>query len=144
MLEYVLPFDLMNTLYKLVNLHYLKVMYALISNSKLASKLHADTSPSTSQPPLLIHPEILKSMIICYSRISLIKSSFIDPSLPSLSLPTTYSWISPPLFQEIIEKHIVSVFCFSMSHQICIHFCQNIICKKCNACRSSVRNLNSK
>lgn len=45
-------FDLMNTLYKLVNLHYLKVMYALISNSKLASKLHADTSPSTSQPPL--------------------------------------------------------------------------------------------
>jgi len=102
MLEYAFPFDLMNTLYKLVNFHNLKIIYVLISNSKLASKLHADTSPSTSQPPLLIHPEILESIIICYSRISLIKSSFIDPGLPSLSSTTTYSWIFPPLFQENI------------------------------------------
>lgn len=133
----------MNTLYKLVNLRNLKIMHALISNSKLASKLHADTSPSTPQPPLLIHPEVLKSTIICYSRISLMKSSFIDPSLPSLSLPTTYSWIFFPLYFRKKYRCTLLVFSFLLQYiSSNLHsLLSKYYCKKCNACRSPMRNL---
>ena len=147
MLFWELDFDSMNTLYKLVNVHNLKIMHALISNSKLASKLHADTSPSTPQPPLLIHPRVLKSIIICYSRISLIKSSFIDSSLPSLSLPTTYSWISlPTLYFRKKYRCTLLVFSFLLQYisSNLYSLLSRYYCKKCNACRSPMINMDSK